>query len=245
MRRLALLSLIPTLLLAGTAQAAPTLEEFPPVPTANAGIQDIVQGRDGNMWFTERNANMIGRISGTTPGATTEFPLAGGATSPDLIVVGPDGALWYTQSNSVGRMPPPTRQGFRRSAGLGIIQAAASRSGRTEPAGSPDAGGNQATGSRRPATAASVRSAPARRLRARHPARPGRQHVGRIFSAPGHQAGHARITTMPHRRSSFASCLGFPARLARRIDVTAAAGTARSSRLASPPTGNSSTRGST
>jgi virginiamycin B lyase len=117
------LSLIATLLFAAPSQAAPTLEEFAPVPTANAGIQDIVQGPDGNMWFTERNANMIGRISGTTPGATTEFPLAGGATSPDLIVVGPDGALWYTQGTSVGRMPPDNPAGVQTFGGLGIIQA--------------------------------------------------------------------------------------------------------------------------
>ena len=143
MRRLALLSLIAGLLLAGTAQAAPTLEEFPPVPTANAGIQDIVQAPDGNMWFTERNANMIGRISGTTPGATSEFPLAGGATSPDLIVVGPDGALWYTQSNSVGRMPPANPAGVQTFGGLGIIQARGIAVGPDGNLWVADAGGNQ------------------------------------------------------------------------------------------------------
>jgi virginiamycin B lyase len=94
------------LLLAGTAQAAPTLEEFGPLPTAAAEPQDIVQGPDGNMWFTERGANKIGRISGTNPGTIEEFDVAAGTTSPDIIVVGPDGALWYTQSNGVGRMPP-------------------------------------------------------------------------------------------------------------------------------------------
>jgi virginiamycin B lyase len=120
-RRLALVAL--ALLIPGTASAAPTIEEFAPVPTANAGLQDIVQGPDGNIWFTERNANMIGRISGTSPGATSEFPLAGGATSPDLIVVGPDGALWYTQNTSVGRMPPDNPAGVQTFSGLGIIQA--------------------------------------------------------------------------------------------------------------------------
>jgi virginiamycin B lyase len=88
------------------ATAAPAIEEFPPVPTAGAGLQDIVQGPDGNMWFTERNANKIGRISGTNPGAVAEFDVAAGSSSPDIIVVGPDGALWYTQANGVGRMPP-------------------------------------------------------------------------------------------------------------------------------------------
>ncbi len=95
------------------------------------------------MWFTERNANMIGRISGTTPGATTEFPLAGGATSPDLIVVGPDGALWYTQSNSVGRMPPANPAGVQTFGGIGIIQARGIAVGPDGNLWVADAGGNQ------------------------------------------------------------------------------------------------------
>jgi virginiamycin B lyase len=140
-RRLALVAL--ALLIPGTASAAPTIEEFAPVPTPNAGIQDIVQGPDGNMWFTERNANMIGRISGTTPGATTEFPLAGGATSPDLIVVGPDGALWYTQNTSVGRMPPDNPAGVQTFGGLGIIQARGIAVGPDGNLWVSDAGGNQ------------------------------------------------------------------------------------------------------
>ena len=107
------------------------------------GIQDIVQGPDGNMWFTERNANMIGRISGTSPGATTEFPLAGGATSPDLIVVGPDGALWYTQGTSVGRMPPANPAGVQTFGGLGIIQARGIAVGPDGNLWVSDAGGNQ------------------------------------------------------------------------------------------------------
>jgi virginiamycin B lyase len=122
-RRLALIACALSLAAAPAAGAAPTIQEFPPVPTANAGLQDIVLGPDGNIWFTERNANMIGRISGSSPGATTEFPLAGGATSPDLIVVGPDNALWWTQGTSVGRMVPSNPAGVQTFGGLGIIQA--------------------------------------------------------------------------------------------------------------------------
>jgi virginiamycin B lyase len=33
------------------------------VPTANAGLQDIVAGPDGNLWFTEGGGNKIGRIT--------------------------------------------------------------------------------------------------------------------------------------------------------------------------------------
>src|SRR5262249_3734426 len=44
----------------------------------------------------------IGRI--TTAGVVTEFPLAGGSL-PYQIVVGPDGALWFTEGdgNMIGR----------------------------------------------------------------------------------------------------------------------------------------------
>ena len=62
-----------TLLLASTAAAAPTIQEFGLCPTANAQPQDIVQGPDGNMWFTERGVNKIGRISGSSPGTIDEF----------------------------------------------------------------------------------------------------------------------------------------------------------------------------
>jgi virginiamycin B lyase len=100
------LALIAALLVPSSAAAAPSIQEFGPVPTAGAGLQDIVQGPDGNMWFTERTANKIGRISGTNPGAIAEFDVAAGSSGPDIIVVGPDNALWYTQANGVGRMPP-------------------------------------------------------------------------------------------------------------------------------------------
>ena len=95
------------------------------------------------MWFTERNANLIGRISGSSPGATAEFPLAGGATSPDLIVVGPDNALWWTQGTSVGRMVPSNPAGVQTFGGLGIIQARGIAVGPDGNLWVSDAGGNQ------------------------------------------------------------------------------------------------------
>jgi virginiamycin B lyase len=142
-RRLAILVFTLALAAAPAASAAPTIQEFPPVPTANAGLQDIVLGPDGNIWFTERSANMIGRISGSNPGATTEFPLAGGATSPDLIVVGPDNALWWTQGTSVGRMVPSNPAGVQTFGGLGIIQARGIAVGPDGNLWVSDAGGNQ------------------------------------------------------------------------------------------------------
>src|SRR6185312_9032903 len=83
------------LVLAAPAVAAPTIQEFP-IPTADAQPQDLVLGPDGNIWFTERAKNKLGRISAANPGTIDEFPTTG--TAPDIITVGPDGKLWYTEA---------------------------------------------------------------------------------------------------------------------------------------------------
>ena len=43
------------------------------VPTADAEVTGITVGPFGNIWFTERNADKIGRIN--AEGTFTEFPL--------------------------------------------------------------------------------------------------------------------------------------------------------------------------
>lgn len=60
------------LCLAMPASAAPPILEYP-IPTANSSPQGIAAGPDGNLWFTESNANKIGRI--TTDGIFTEYPI--------------------------------------------------------------------------------------------------------------------------------------------------------------------------
>ena len=65
MRRLVVLACGALLSLAPAAQAAPAIQEFP-LPTAGAQPQDIVEGLDNNIWFTERGASKIGRVVGTT-----------------------------------------------------------------------------------------------------------------------------------------------------------------------------------
>src|SRR5438067_13782122 len=49
-----------------------TITEYS-IPTANSFPDGIVAGPDGNIWFAERIAGKIGRI--TTDGSLTEFPL--------------------------------------------------------------------------------------------------------------------------------------------------------------------------
>lgn len=83
--------------------AGATWSEFP-LPTGASLPQDITLGPDGNLWFTERGADQIGRI--TPDGVVSEFPVPGSGSEPVGIVAGPDGNLWFTQygGNQIGRI---------------------------------------------------------------------------------------------------------------------------------------------
>jgi virginiamycin B lyase len=81
-------------------------------PTPNSGPHGIVEGPDGNLWFTEQSASKIGRV--TPGGSFMEFPTPTAASSPMGITVGPDGNLWFTEAspsgtNHIGRI---TTDGF-------------------------------------------------------------------------------------------------------------------------------------
>src|SRR5215207_485031 len=95
------LLLILLLVVAAPAAAEPTVNEFE-IPTANAQPEDIVLGPDGNLWFTERSANKIGRVTPGNPPLIEDFPLPIGFTSPFNITGGPDGKIWATASNGAG-----------------------------------------------------------------------------------------------------------------------------------------------
>ncbi len=81
------------------------------------GPNSITAGPDGNVWFTSLTTRSLPNI-GTPPaigritpsGEITEFR-AGMvyASSPDDIVAGPDGALWFSdrELRSIGRIVPP------------------------------------------------------------------------------------------------------------------------------------------
>src|SRR5262245_56392152 len=90
---------------------SPTITEFP-IPTASSGPWGIATGPDGNLWFTETEANKIGMINPTTH-ATTAFPLPRDRNywkDPQGITAGPDGNLWFTEylGNMVGMINPTT-----------------------------------------------------------------------------------------------------------------------------------------
>src|SRR2546422_11620396 len=74
------------------------IEPFNPACTLDGGPTSIIAGRDGNLWFTERFGNKIGRIAPTS-GLITEFPPAltagspnGGTSRPRGNTGRPDGA---------------------------------------------------------------------------------------------------------------------------------------------------------
>ena len=73
------------------------------MPTPGSAPLGLALGPDGALWFVERNAAKIGRI--TTAGTFTEYAVTPGS-SPQRITVGPDGALWFPElaGNKVGRI---------------------------------------------------------------------------------------------------------------------------------------------
>src|SRR5262245_30996355 len=60
-----------------------------PVPGEPTGI---TVGPFGNIWFTERTAEKIGRI--IADGTIDEFPIPTPPNDPMFITLGPDGNLW-------------------------------------------------------------------------------------------------------------------------------------------------------
>jgi len=91
-----LVSLVSLLAVVPHALTAQSITEFP-LPTATAAPWDITAGADGNVWFTERIAAQVGRI--TPEGVITEFPLPPGdrfsGFLPQGITTGPDGNVWF------------------------------------------------------------------------------------------------------------------------------------------------------
>jgi streptogramin lyase len=86
-----------------TVTVTPTCTGLTPhaIPSAgSAGAYKIVQGPDGNMWFTENGAGKIGILMPST-GKIYEIPVpSGSGAGPRGITVGPDGNIWFTEYNN-------------------------------------------------------------------------------------------------------------------------------------------------
>lgn len=75
---------------------------------------DIVLDQHGMLWFTEMNANAIGRLNPAN-GSLSQYALPGTrgqALDPYGIAVDPQGTIWFTQatSNRLGQLDPATGQ---------------------------------------------------------------------------------------------------------------------------------------
>lgn len=83
------------LLLAAPAAQA-TITDYP-VPTPDAGLREIVAGKDGNLWFTEQKGAKVGRI--TPSGQIDEWPVpVDSEFGPTEITVGENGLIWFLTS---------------------------------------------------------------------------------------------------------------------------------------------------
>ncbi len=79
------------------------IQEFP-LPKEHSDPLDLTQGPDGALWFTEFDANQIGRM--TLKGEFKEFALPS-FRLPEGITTGPDGNIWFTEEQGwIGRMTP-------------------------------------------------------------------------------------------------------------------------------------------
>jgi streptogramin lyase len=81
------------------AHPAPSSYRSFAIPSGS-DARSIVQGPDGNLWFTLPYVNKIGRI--TPAGAVTEFTLPVAGSQPCGIAPGSDGNLWFTQTAREG-----------------------------------------------------------------------------------------------------------------------------------------------
>jgi len=81
------------------------INEFP-IPTPNSFPRHITPGPDGAVWFTEFNANKLGRIDEN--GVIVEYILPNPNSGPGRVVTGGDGNLWFTENNlnRIGGMTP-------------------------------------------------------------------------------------------------------------------------------------------
>src|SRR5205823_1546471 len=83
--------------------------------TLPSAPNDLVLDNQGNVWFTELNANALGRLN-IQSGQTQQYPLAitktAQALNPYGITIDQKGNIWFTEAstNHIGRLDPKTEQ---------------------------------------------------------------------------------------------------------------------------------------
>ncbi len=84
------------------------MAEYPLLPyTSNPGIDQIIAGPDGNIYFTEPALNEIGMLDIKTD-LISQFTMPLADTQPQGITVGGDGNLWFSEGgqNKIGSLNP-------------------------------------------------------------------------------------------------------------------------------------------
>lgn len=64
----------------------------------------IVEGSDGNIWYSTLGTNMIGKM--TSDGTTTEWSIPTSNSNPTDVCLGPDGNVWFVENagNTIGKI---------------------------------------------------------------------------------------------------------------------------------------------
>jgi virginiamycin B lyase len=80
------------------------IAEFAPLPTPKSGPAGIATAGDDSIWFCERTANKVARLS--TSGVLTEFAVPTASSAPERMTVSPDGWVWFTEryGHKIGRI---------------------------------------------------------------------------------------------------------------------------------------------
>jgi virginiamycin B lyase len=78
-------------------------------PPTKGKPQRLVLDKDGNVWFTERQGDKLGRFDPKTE-TFKEFPLPGPDASPYAINIDRDGMIWYSshEQDTMNRFDPKT-----------------------------------------------------------------------------------------------------------------------------------------
>lgn len=94
------------------------LREFP-VPTASSRPTALTAGPDGRVWFTEKDAAKIGRI--TSDGVFDEVDaLFTGGGQPTGIALGPDARVWYAGRGTPARVAALNASGHTTAGSTGF-----------------------------------------------------------------------------------------------------------------------------
>lgn len=69
----------------------------------------VTAGPDGNVWYIGNSSDVIGRLNPST-GSVTEYPYTTAAGAGLDIITGPDGELWFTTTQALGKIDPISGQ---------------------------------------------------------------------------------------------------------------------------------------